>query len=288
MVQAVKLPSNGLRLGPGQSHTYSRTGQLEWVKEGRDFRLQLTLFGGTPSTYTTTEPLTPGEYTLTLTFKSVHKMPGDAGAWDVTTRPVKVVLSGEAVPALGGEGVTKVIGLGVVFGTTGQKEIKPVSAGFRPRPGGGKEYLEPYGPDLARLVREHRGGASSVFLVRGKDLTEAVRATWEIQTAGARADVPVTAGRQPSKAPHWLVIYFGVSGSSPPQWLVRSVEVRGKTIRVSYNRGKAETNDEHPYYLWVPLGQLAAGNYTLELFDADAWEVTLMRRCTAVELKGGP
>jgi RNA polymerase sigma factor (sigma-70 family) len=277
MVQAVVLPSEPIRLAPGQSYTFHRSGRLEWVPADAGRRLQLTLYGGTPSTFTTTDALRPGKYALTLNYRSVHQKPTDPGGWDVSAAPVTVVVVESWAAVSFGDGS---ISLGYVHGTVPQKQIRQMSAGFRVKADGSKQYVEPYGPDLAVLERENRGGASNVFLVRGKDLTEAVKATREVLAASRPADTPAVAN-QPSKEDRlWVVAFFGVAGSSPPAWRVRSVDVfGGMTVRISYAKRQSETNDEHQYFIWVPFGQREAGTYTLELFDADTGEVTLTRRC---------
>jgi RNA polymerase sigma factor (sigma-70 family) len=180
---------------------------------------------------------------------------------------------------VGGTPAQGLIPLESVYGTTGQKEIRNMSAGFNVRADGKKVYREPYGPDLDLLNSEGRQGASNVFLVRGRDVKDAVQATWEVFAARAPADVPPAANRQARQAPLWAVAFFGITGSSPVAWKVRAVTVKGKAVRIAYETGEARTNDLHPYYAWVPLGRLEPGAYTVELFDAGREEVTLLRRC---------
>jgi hypothetical protein len=43
------------------------------------------------------------------------------------------------------------------------------------------------------------------------------------------------------------------------------------------------TLDQHPYYLWAPLGKLPRGEYVLELFDSDRNRVRVSR---VVEVPG--
>jgi hypothetical protein len=54
---------------------------------------------------------------------------------------------------------------------------------------------------------------------------------------------------------------------------------------LTYQRGEAFTLDQHPYHCIAPLGDLSPGNHVLELFDADARELTLLRRITIKEQK---
>jgi hypothetical protein len=152
-----------------------------------------------------------------------------------------------------------------------------------------KRVGEPYAFDLNELIRDNRTGASNVALVRGKDIAAAVKAARWTFAAGMRADAPVPPNPSDTKAeplPLWLVAYFGMGPSNPGFGRVQPAEVRGQTVRVAYARARSAggvTTDEVPYYLWVPLGDAQAGTYTLELFDADRKDVTLLRRVAVAE-----
>ena len=52
-------------------------------------------------------------------------------------------------------------------------------------------------------------------------------------------------------------------------------------MRINYESTKSEisTGDVHLYLLWAPIGKLAAGEYTLELYDTAAKKVTASRKC---------
>jgi hypothetical protein len=76
------------------------------------------------------------------------------------------------------------------------------------------------------------------------------------------------------------VAYLGVAGSEPLEWRVKSAEVQRHVVRLTYTKEGARTHDLHPYFVWVPLGELKAGTYTLELFEQDLKKVTLSRRVT--------
>jgi hypothetical protein len=135
-----------------------------------------------------------------------------------------------------------------------------------------------YGP-------EHFSGASNLFLVDAPTIEDAVRAS-ALVLAGSRAvDVPVPLNMpDPPRGNHWLVVFLGIRGSDPPNWLVDSMTINENVIRFSYHQQGygAATKDLHAYHYWVPLGQLGSGIYKLELYDTDLKEVTLMRR---VEVK---
>src|SRR5438093_829686 len=79
---------------------------------------------------------------------------------------------------VGGKEVRK-IPLAEIYSTNGQKGIKEASAGFRLGKEGTKNYIEPYGATLAEIEHQYQGGASNAFLVRGRDITAAVGATWK-------------------------------------------------------------------------------------------------------------
>jgi hypothetical protein len=164
----------------------------------------------------------------------------------------------------------RVIPLKDIYSTNRQKGLQRVSKGED----------EPYARELLELRRGLRTGASNVLLVRGKDFRTAVKASWLAFTGGRTAVRPVVPDEGSKGAPLWLVGYLGISGSSPPDLLVQSAERKGNTIRLSYFRPKdgADSRDLHHYLVWVPLGELKAGSYTLELFDANKKEVTLLRR----------
>jgi hypothetical protein len=160
--------------------------------------------------------------------------------------------------------------------------------------GSGCMYLmdsprEPQGPDLAAIYRDHKGGASNVVLVRGNDITAAVKAARWAFTTIQWADTPGLPDLQAQDAkrdPLWLVAYLGTSGNTSARWRVHSAETRGLVVRLTYSRIRS-TGPSNPvlrhYYVWVPLGQVQAGTYTLELNDTDRKEVMLLRRVAVAQ-----
>lgn len=136
------------------------------------------------------------------------------------------------------------------------------------------------GEDFSEICRRTQSGASSIILVRGKDISEAVKAARQIFVHGFWADIPARAEAQCKTNELWVVGYLGRASSSPAIWVVDSADVRGKTIRVSYRRRNPEVRADGTihYFFWVPVGKLEPGGRTLELYDADRKEVTLMRR----------
>jgi hypothetical protein len=155
----------------------------------------------------------------------------------------------------------------------------------------GMQYLtrrldQPYGPHLQEIYDKFKCGASTLFLVRGKDIAAAARAARRVLAGYREVDRPVATEAQAEVAPLWLVVYLGpASGSTPPRWWIEGVEVKGQVVRLTFSNPKPlwSTGALHQHFLWVPLGTLKAGTYTLELFDADKKEVVLSRRVTAAE-----
>ncbi len=143
--------------------------------------------------------------------------------------------------------------------------------------------------DWRRIYREYNGGAN-VFLVSGRDIEAAVRATRYALT-GASAPMgdkpvpPPDSGAPPAPSQLWLVACLGTSGSSPPLWRVSAVELAGSIVRLSYSqrRDGFSSMDACRYFLWVPLGQPTQGTYSLEMYDADEQQVALLRRVTVTD-----
>lgn len=203
---------------------------------------------------------------VTFTVIVVTLLLATLGAWSFAR---------SARPSAGSDGKQKEatqvrkIPLKSIYSTNGQEG--PISV----RGGRG----EPYDRFLAEMYRKTYGmGASNVFLVRADDLAAAIRATYFVFLGGRPVDRPTDPDDQLKHTKIWLAIYFGVTGSEPPGWLVKSVEQNGKTIRVTYVQQQPETKDLHQYFVWVPLGVLEGGTYALELFDGEKKEITLLRR----------
>lgn len=139
--------------------------------------------------------------------------------------------------------------------------------------------------DLGQISRDHRG-PSNLFLVSGRDIEAAVKATRHALT-GASAPIEdkvisPPGGDAPS-APLWLVAYLGAAWSSPPAWRVHAIERTGETIRLTYSKMSGHnfhSADIHIFLVWAPLGQPPRGMCSLELYDMDRQQVTLIRRVT--------
>lgn len=124
-----------------------------------------------------------------------------------------------------------------------------------------------------------RSEVSDVFLVRGEAIDDAAGATGEAIEAGLPADRPVPR-RGAQGRPYWLVALLGRAGSSPPAWQVESARRTGKVVRltVSMPPRKGSSQNLHLYVVWVPLGKLADGDYSLELHDKADEQPSLVRR----------
>jgi hypothetical protein len=183
---------------------------------------------------------------------------------------VLALLLTAALAASAGEEARKVPP-GNVYATTGQKGVKPLSTATD---GDGK-YVEPYGADLEKL-RGEASGRATVFLVTGKDVSAAIKASRGRVTERA---VGPPDQLKPAGQPVWLGAYLGTGGSSPPAWKVEGIAVKGKLIRISYRKGAAVTDDVHAYFVWAPLGKLEPGVYALELYDSASEGPTCVRRC---------
>jgi hypothetical protein len=185
-----------------------------------------------------------------------------------------------AAPAPPDEKVEK-IALESVHSTSHQKPLKPVSRGFNlVGDGEKKKYVEPYGHFLEEIYSHYHPGASNVFLARGDDIGAAISATWEVCVCRRGAERPSAPYEKGEHKSLWLVAYLGTAGSEPPHWEVRSVERKGRTVRLAFAPSEtgSETNDEEQYFYWAPLGKLEPGACTLELYDEQEKAVVLTRR----------
>src|SRR5436190_18631962 len=172
--------------------------------------------------------------------------------------------------ASGGE-QARTIPLESMYSTSEQPGLKHMTYAAR-ADGNRWVYLEPYGQYLAKIWREFRSGPTNVFLVRGKDINQAVQAASLAMPGNYGGGYPVhpdaNAWPVPSEPTQlWLVAYLG-HGSSGTNAVVpiQSVEREGKTIRLAYCYRRNNNKDFMPYIFWIPLGEMEKGTYMLELF----------------------
>jgi hypothetical protein len=130
--------------------------------------------------------------------------------------------------------------------------------------------------DLGLLPSELSEVTQRMVLCVGADVSAAVRAS-AVGFALPDEEVPVVAGSSAESL--WVAAYLGGDGSTPPAYQVRAIDVLGRTIRVSYERVEAATRscDLLAYIVWAPVSYVEPAEYTLELFDAVANEVTYSR-----------
>ena len=170
--------------------------------------------------------------------------------------------------ANGDEPKPREIPLETVYSTSGQKQLRAIW----------KEHDALTQQALKTLDDPHNRGLDNLALVRGRTISEAV---WACERA-FRGNAGASAAWHPEGAPSeeiWLVVYLGTAGSNGPAYHVKSVTIMKNTIRFSYEwTDQAVTDDEHPYYYWIPLGKLPTGVYQLEQFNVKDDVVKLSRR----------
>lgn len=121
---------------------------------------------------------------------------------------------------------------------------------------------------------------SNLFLVRGDDFRAALRDTRKALTDETGAETADERKAREASRQAWLFVYLGVGPSEPPQWTIESAKVYTGRVVACYSpvRHEDATRDGRCYVYWVPLGELKAGRYTLELVDHDTNELDLLRR----------
>lgn len=175
----------------------------------------------------------------------------------------------------------QLIPLHSVVTTSGQNGLIGATAGYRD----GKP-VEEFGPLLRQILdANHFNGASNAFLVDAPSINDAMSASVGVLVGGRSALVPATLDMPNApRGNHWLVVYLGVAGSGPVNWVLDSVSVETGRVQFNYHQHAtgAETADINAYYYWVPLGKLDDGVCKLELYETGLKDVTLSRR---VEIK---
>jgi hypothetical protein len=130
-------------------------------------------------------------------------------------------------------------------------------------------------------------GASNAFLVDATTVQDAIRASKRIilGSRSARTAAPVD-GERAIRGKYWLVALLGIGPSGPPRWVVESIVVEGRSVRLTYREppSTGSHRDALPYYFWASIGTLDPGTYDIELYDADRKVISLMRK---VEVESG-
>ncbi len=167
----------------------------------------------------------------------------------------------------------RVIPLSAIYGTNHQEGINRL----RPaKANPAHEALKALTDDAGYI------GAGTVFLVRGKDITEAIRAMRLIYAEGQSADQVATARCGSKDAPLWMVAFMGGVGSRLPRVVVKSACQNGKRVRLTYSTPNPPPTDGNyiAEFFWVPLNAVGEGTYSLELYHEQSRQVVLMRRVT--------
>ena len=158
---------------------------------------------------------------------------------------------------------TRVIPLNSVYATFAQDDPRSAEGII------GQETLE-------QVANANRAAPRRIVLCVGADATAAVR---DSAKAFALREKGIPSVHIDSSHMLWLAAYLGTEGTVPPAYRVESIEIRDRTIRVTYesDAGGARTCDLHDYLLWAPLNRVESGMYTVELFDSAINEVTASR-----------
>jgi hypothetical protein len=130
---------------------------------------------------------------------------------------------------------------------------------------------------LSAMVSEVQGGPQRIVLCDGIDVGAAVKSS-ALNFSMPESPVPFVATGKNDAV--WVAAFLGSDGSIPPAYVVRSISVTDRIVRVAYERddSSGRTCDLSAYMIWAPLGRMDAGMYTLELFDVAAGTVTVTRR----------
>jgi hypothetical protein len=185
------------------------------------------------------------------------------------TRTAALLAGTVAAVATAQEPPATTVPLKSVYVTSSQEEITPVVGG---EAGVDERVLRGVFKQALNV------GLSNVFLVSADDIGGAVRATAQAYGSGrnGRRPVAVTPGDPGGRL--WLAAFLGSGSGSPPHWRVTTVERAGRRIRLSTTTNRQGASaDVLPHFVWVPLGRLDPGAYTLELYDATRREVELTR-----------
>lgn len=139
---------------------------------------------------------------------------------------------------------------------------------------GAKEYDRRVVDAIHEATTNH--GLSNIFMVRGRDIHDALFSTKTAFTTSAGVDGPLL-GNEDRPSDHvWVVAFLGSSGTGRMSFT--AVERAGTRNRVSFTfNAVGGPDDLVPYLLWVPVGKLELANYTLELYDAKAKQIVLTR-----------
>lgn len=127
----------------------------------------------------------------------------------------------------------------------------------------------------------NKGGASNVFLVDAGDAAAAIVASYSVFVGPWSANTPAYENKpDPSRGLHWMVAYLGWGDDDSTTWEVEDVRRQGKQMTLRYRKKRLpeDSDQNHQYFFWVPLGKLDPGSYDVKLEDGDSNTTKLTRR----------
>lgn len=160
-----------------------------------------------------------------------------------------------------------------------QEEVKriPLESMYATQPHDGMKRLSLASADADTV--EHFMGLSpwawNVFLVRAEHLSGATIAALRFR------EITQMSAPQDGKGQPWLVVYFGFASSDAQDWTIQSVEQSDSRIVVTYNGPRKDivrTAGASPAFVLIPLPEMPARSYQLELRHSVTKRVTLMRK----------
>jgi hypothetical protein len=127
----------------------------------------------------------------------------------------------------------------------------------------------------------NKGGASNVFMVDAGDAASAIVASYSVFVGPWSANTPAYENKpDPNRGSHWMVAYLGWGDNHSPTYEVDEVRRQGNVVTLKYRTKPLpeDSDQEHQYFFWVPLGKLDPGSYEVKLEDGDSNTTKLTRR----------
>lgn len=92
------------------------------------------------------------------------------------------------------------------------------------------------------------------------------------------------------QSPNWAAIYAGSASSPAAEFFIEHIDIEKKSAEILVYRPPTsrDTYDRHPYWVFVPLGCLPDGEYTIKVFDSSeekpiASTTAILRQATVNE-----
>jgi hypothetical protein len=153
------------------------------------------------------------------------------------------------------------IDLSAIYSTSYQKKLKHIYERHLPEKSPGGTAFRSINDSLCEARTP-----PFLAVVRGEDFKEAVLATARFVKLKEPPARPIGPDDKSTSKKCWLFVHIAHASSSGPFWLVYPPTVYGKKVRFSYahNEGyfsdeliDARSADDHSYFYWVPLGEVA-------------------------------